>query len=168
MKLSFGNRKEKRRRRAVTGRWWRRDEETEGRGGCREGGKSEDKSTSSHADLKKHCAPSHPCWRPYGRNNKKKEVNREGGGKFAFLYLRGVDKWRWRWWMHVRVSVASLNGSLLLHGRNSGILTPPLSSPSLSSNLLACSSHWEKCPRLLRLPLCLDWIHLGWLGICLH
>lgn len=66
-----------------------------------EGEKFEDKSTSSHADLKKHRAPSHPRWHPYGRNHLKKEVNREGGGKFAFPYLRGVvlgggglDKWR--------------------------------------------------------------------------
>ena len=66
MKLSFGNRREKGGRRAVTlvekgmKRW-------------REGEKFEDKSTSSHADLKKHCAPSHPHWHPYGRNNVKKE-----------------------------------------------------------------------------------------------
>lgn len=58
--------------------------------GGREEEKFEDKSTSSHADLEKHCAPSHPHWHPYGRNNIRKEVNKEVGRKFAFTYLRGV------------------------------------------------------------------------------
>lgn len=51
MKLSFGNRKEKRGRRAVT----LEEKRMKRCGGGRDGEKFEDKSTSSHADFKKHC-----------------------------------------------------------------------------------------------------------------
>lgn len=42
--------------------------------------------------LKKRGASSCSCWHPYGGNNSKKNVNKEGGVKLAFWYLRGVCK----------------------------------------------------------------------------